>query len=388
MIIVLADDFTGAAEVAGIAAGHGLETRVVTPDEEFAPVHVNVIDTNTRSRTWEEAAPVLRGVLARLAETPHRLLYKKTDSVFRGHVYGELNELLRWNPQCSILLAPANPTRGRTIADGTYQIHGTRLHETVFSSDPESPIGTSRVVDLMRSPPEARVEVLEASTSLDPEPGTIYIAEAETSTHVLDWAFKSVSHTILPAGGADFFDAILSTRGANLPLARHRALFVCGSSLSHLANLQESLYSEKPAVVQLEGRNLCNGNREGAISQVCDRIVSGFEQSHSVILLARPSTECRVSDMPRCLAEVASRVLDRTEVHELYIEGGTTSSEVVRRLGWSQFRPIRQVAPGVVRLKVMTHPDRHLTVKPGSYAWPERIHQFRLEPDARAKSIP
>ncbi len=388
MIIVLADDFTGAAELSGIAASHCLETRVVTPEEDFAPVHVNIIDTNTRSRSWEDAAPILRGVMERLKTFPHRLLYKKTDSVFRGHVYPELRELLHWHPERSVLLAPANPTRGRTITDGTYLIDGVRLHETVFSSDPETPIETSRVLDLMRSPSGADIRVLSHAGELAPEPGRIFIAEAKSSGDVLQWASKLTNPAILPAGGADFFDAILSVRASSYPLARQKSLFICGSSLSHLANLQDSIHGEAPAVIHLDANVLSGPALEESLHAVSDRIAESFQTVDHVILLAKPDTEYPVSDMPRCLADVARQVMHLTPVHELYIEGGTTSSEVVRKLGWKQFKPIRQVAPGVVRLKVVSQPDRHLTVKPGSYAWPEHIRQLTLDADPLSNPLP
>ena len=52
----------------------------------------------------------------------------------------------------SILLATANPERGRIIRDGNYYVDGVPLHQTAFASDPEYPRATSAVRELLGQP--------------------------------------------------------------------------------------------------------------------------------------------------------------------------------------------------------------------------------------------
>ena len=49
------------------------------------------------------------------------------------------------------MLIPANPSRGRCIANGRYFIHGTLLSETEFARDPEFPARSSDVLALLDS---------------------------------------------------------------------------------------------------------------------------------------------------------------------------------------------------------------------------------------------
>jgi hypothetical protein len=58
-------------------------------------------------------------------------------------------------------------------------------------------------------------------------------------------------------------------------------------------------------------------------------------------------------------------------VRELIVEGGSTASRIVRRMSWTRFFPCQELTAGVVRMKVGRSPNIHLTVKPGSYPWPE-----------------
>jgi uncharacterized protein YgbK (DUF1537 family) len=58
---------------------------------------------------------------------------------------------------------------------------------------------------------------------------------------------------------------------------------------------------------------------------------------------------------------------------ELFVEGGATASEIAGRFGWNRFEPCDQLGPGVVRMKVLESDNIYLTIKPGSYVWPEGI---------------
>ena len=57
-------------------------------------------------------------------------------------------------------------------------------------------------------------------------------------------------------------------------------------------------------------------------------------------------------------------------VKDLLIEGGATAYAVVSELGFTAFQPTEELQQGVVRMKVMGVEGLHLTIKPGSYAWP------------------
>jgi uncharacterized protein YgbK (DUF1537 family) len=66
-------------------------------------------------------------------------------------------------------------------------------------------------------------------------------------------------------------------------------------------------------------------------------------------------------------------VLDLARVDELFVEGGATASVVVRGSGWTELRVAAELAPGLVRLSVPAGNPRHVTLKPGSYPWPEEV---------------
>jgi uncharacterized protein YgbK (DUF1537 family) len=71
------------------------------------------------------------------------------------------------------------------------------------------------------------------------------------------------------------------------------------------------------------------------------------------------------------LAAAVSRVLGRRDVHCLYVEGGATAAALVRNLEWRRLHVERELAPGVIRLRVASRSAPRLVIKPGSYPWPD-----------------
>src|SRR4051812_30366042 len=129
-ILAIADDLTGAAEIAAAGLRHGLPSRLErSPVNRFEP-GLTVLDTDTRNFQ-------ARDVNATLAKFVHPdvakqvdLIYKKTDSVLRGPILAELNAIMPSIGVKSSVLVPQNPSRGRTIFRGAYSIAGIPLAET------------------------------------------------------------------------------------------------------------------------------------------------------------------------------------------------------------------------------------------------------------------
>lgn len=386
MIIVIADDFTGAAEMGGIALRFGLKVEVQTSFRLPSPVpDVLVLDTNTRSGSAENAVGIIKQTMKELDDDPVELIYKKTDSVFRGHIREELETILSCIPGKSILLAPANPTSGRTIKDGRYYINGTLLHQSVFADDPESPVHTSDVLAMLGHTDIDSIQVLK--NGKDVARGSIAVGEADTMSQLRDWA-KKINNEIIPAGAADFFYAILKERGFDElkvpdqeePKCAGRALFVCGSSLSKAAVILEGLRHENTTVVEMP----CKFLSDSDLQSFCDdrwieETVRSFDSYRNVIIVVGdeiPKGHAILGQIPPCLAKITDEVVHRIPITDLCIEGGSTASAVVRKLGWNRFIPIQELAPGVVRMEVGNEKKQYITVKPGSYTWPDTIWDY------------
>jgi uncharacterized protein YgbK (DUF1537 family) len=394
VIVVIADDLAGAAEMGGMALRHGLAAEVWTGDGldaegDVTGVDALVIDTNTRSCPPEEAARRVASVAARCSAWGVTLAYKKVDSVLRGPVAAELVALLKAWGLGRCLLVPANPGLGRVISGGRYIVRGTPLDETDFALDPEYPAITSDVVDLLGAAGSWPVQVVQAGVHALPggkiSGRGILVGEATSGADLDAWAGALDRHTF-PAGASEFFAAFLRSQGhppvegvgqEGEPGRTMTDLYVCGSTSAGSRAFCRRCEARGIPVLRIPTAllEIGPGSRQW-VREWADSCASALEgQRRAMIAIDRPL--CRETGMPQILSDHLSaaveRVLAGVAVDRLYLEGGATAVAVVRRLGWTRFSVRKEWATGVVSMQVAGQAGPLVSMKPGSYAWPDEL---------------
>ena len=384
MIVVIADDLTGAGEIGGIGLAYGLTAEIQREFYLKSDVRLLIIDTDTRSCSPEEAGQKIREITYHLKTSglPVEWVYKKTDSVLRGPVAGELEALQDVMCAARVLLVPANPTKGRIICNGNYLIKGIPLSETDFANDPEYPATTSNILKLPALSGARQIHLLKSGQVCSC--AGIVIGQAETTYDLLEWSQYMDEQTIL-AGAGEFFEAILRSKGFSkgkvtedkeYPLGS-KALFVCGSSSD----------SSRKALRQADslGRKICrmpealfNSDcpEDIFIQQWSDDIIRSFEKQEDIVIAVDREAVGNAEfagKLRSCMAAAVWCVLQKIPLKELFVEGGATASQIVGCFGWSRFEPSDQLGPGVVRMKVWESNNLYLTIKPGSYPWPKSL---------------
>ena len=376
-MIVIADDITGAAEMAGIAFAYGKNVRLVCGGVAggcgTATYGTTVIATDTRSMSEAEAVAETLRITSAIS---HQLsaIFKKTDSALRGHVVAELSALMEATKCQRAVFLPANPSKGRIIRGGTYyikEVSGERLkvrdvpiHETAFSYDPEFPAKTSILRE--RFP--------------DAEAKGIIMPDAESEEDIQKVIAKYNDGKTLFAGAADLFSAILGhsretrntrdsretrdTRVSNCP----STLILCGSTQSKPLDLGIPI-APMP-------REIYDGSNDLSLWNT-----SAYQEKHSLILTMpythRTGKEAAVhlrtmmaQKAKELVTEYLLPTLDREGSGEglhLIIEGGATAWATLQTLGWTQFEIVAQIAPGIVQMSATN--GTLVTLKPGSYPW-------------------
>lgn len=371
-ILVIADDITGAAEIAGVAHRAGCRVRFTTSWEQLDATHpaeVTVLATDTRSMSRDEAYRTATEVARALQQTDNGYthLVKKTDSVLRGHVVAELEPFASWR-EGKILLLAANPSKGRTIEEGIYRIDGVPLHETIFSTDPEFPARTADCCLLVggacrRVTPDT--EQLERGIS---------IGDGRKVEDYDRYMARFGDGKTLLAGAADMFEALLTHLGfPPRPATRFagfttpRTLIVLGSTVRHDLN-QEPYFNRHRVVISPMPDAVFNGGEaEGWIEQSL-----ACNQPNEPLLLRIPQAVAvdgnRARHLRRVMSQTVATLVEQLHPEELVIEGGATAFALIERLGWHELEVENQIAPGVVRLR-HGKSNTCLTFKPGSYPW-------------------
>lgn len=382
MILVVADDISGAAEIAATGRTFGLTAQVQIKSAASSSAELVVVDTDTRHKTGNPARDI-ENVLKTYGTTSIEWHYKKVDSVLRGNVSSELCAMMQTLKKNRTILAPANPTKARVISNGQYFIDGRLLHETDFANDPDYPAASSKIVDLLNAPSDCPVHLRTWDTFTGNEHG-IVVAEAQNTNDLIRWSEALDEHT-LAAGGSDFFRAILNKKlssnripsDMNTTAVSGKKLFVCGSTsetsrkaVAEAGNsgfpicpLPDALFKNTPA-------------DDTMIKQWADDVLEALSKSDRVII-AIPQKAVRDSGLAENLrmktAALVQKVLNTAKIRELFIEGGATAEGVLRALDCLRFDVLAEYAPGVVQMRTAGQKEQYVTIKPGSYPWPKKI---------------
>jgi uncharacterized protein YgbK (DUF1537 family) len=333
--------------------------------------------------TGDTTRNVVENLACHLRMSPVQWTFKKVDSVLRGNVGVELQAIMKGLGRTRTVLAPANPSRGRIIVGGRYFVDHVPLDETEFRNDPEHPARSSWVRDLLDVSEGCPVHALEHTAYSGQETGVI-VAQAETAADLSRWA-EHLDEDTLAAGGADFFRAVLEQRlpptkvvgREPLTPVRGPKLVVCGSgftasgrALAEASDLGIAVFPMPKALSQRPWGG------EVLVRPWADEIAAALSSCGCVIVTAgRPVVRCATlaADLRGTMATLVRQVLDRTCVHELFIEGGATAKAILRRMDWETLDVIGEYRPGVVRLRVKEPKGQVLTLKPGSYPWPDGL---------------
>ncbi len=358
--IVLADDLTGAAEIAACARLAGRRVLVLTrPPDVPVDADVIVLDSGTRLATPDFAARRLRAWVSQLARLPHTGFFLKVDSVLRGPVLGQIAGATQALGLSRALLVPANPSLGRTIQNGKYLVGGVPLHETAFAHDPHHPRRTSEALALLGRSPRLPLTLLPAKSSDLPTSGVV-CGEVSESADIRHWA-GLLTPGILPVGGVDFFRAWLGAR-ARRP-ARLSALRLYGPAL---------LLHGTTATPADPGALFFKARRAPSVAAITAHL-----SLHGAAIVAAPAGRLRSPDAPAAIsrefARVAVALRKKNRFQHLLIAGGATAADVLPALGWTSLEVLRVWGPGVVTLRPLSEPEATVTLKPGSYSWSEEL---------------
>ena len=120
MVAVIADDFTGAAEIAGISLRYGLTLPVFLYGGENIETLNNtplasgdggfIISTDSRSMQKAAAIYCTADAVEKVLKFDPSFVYKKIDSVLRGYVIDEAKVQMELSEKNKVFICPANPT--------------------------------------------------------------------------------------------------------------------------------------------------------------------------------------------------------------------------------------------------------------------------------------
>lgn len=375
--VAIADDFTGAAEVAGSALRLGLDAEVHLGELCPTDCDVVVIDAASRSLTPALAA----AEVARLTDSARKrgpdLLFKKVDSLLRGPVLAEITAMRAAANLERCLLVCGNPRKRRFVVNGQIVIDRTPLHETAFADDPEHPCHTSDVIELLNSGVGeeltasfgAKLCDLRVIAPADSTNALVSVGNVASALDLSKYANRwfSQRHVLLAAGAAEFFEAVLQR-------------FLCSQDCT-----MKDPSDQRPAFVSSGEILLISGTYRWSDldwpttpfdssqlpSQLAGDVCRSLAKHGRTAIFASEITAGSPAERLQFIRDIARRVLAACRPSQVWIEGGGTASAVLRVLGHQRLVAVANAADGVVALRAAGEASPLYLVKPGSYPWPE-----------------
>lgn len=240
LLLVIADDFTGALDTGVQFASFGVKTQVtVDCNVQFDnyDTTVLVVDTETRHLSSIEAYKSVFQLVKRAKEAGIQYIYKKTDSALRGNIGAELEAVINASGCNKLPFIPAFPQIDRITKDGVHYIDGIPVTESPFGKDPFEPVKHDKIVELIGEQSRIKCESisLDTYTSLSMKEG-ILIFDCVSTQELDDIGTILIGNKETIFAGCAGFGEILpkllnipTTEIVTIPKLKPHFLVVCGS---------------------------------------------------------------------------------------------------------------------------------------------------------------
>jgi len=397
---VIADDFTGATDIAGFLVTNGIRTIQTTgiPDERFeAEAEAYVLSLKSRSCPADEAIRLSLEALHWLRDKGCEQIFFKYcstfDSTAKGNIGPVTDALLDEMGEEFTILCPALPVNGRTLYRGYLFVGNQLLSESGMQHHPVTPMRDSNIARLMEQQSRGKagniyVEVLDKGPSALKrellslkEKGIRYAVMDTLNQEHLDTIGAAVADFPLVTGGSGLAAGIArslhkegekrSAEKAGRP--KKGATVIIAGSCSKATNRQVARYREK-APSQFIDALRCRTDA-GYLDELYAWTTAAIEDGATPLLYAtKQASELEKpayasQDVGRAIEELFGKLASRllgAGVKNFIVAGGETAGKVVQSLGLSAFFIGPQIDPGVPWVRAVGQ-DLYLALKSGNF---------------------
>ena len=404
---IIADDFTGATDVASMLVREGMRTVQVIGVPTGAAPDADAVVVALKSRTTPAAQAVAESLAALqwLQAAGARQIYFKYCSTFDSTAAGNIGpvaEALLQALKAPIAIAcPAFPENGRTVFRGHLFVGDQLLSDSGMRDHPLTPMTDSNLVRVLQSQSQGKVGLLKYDVlaqgadaararlqALAAEGHKLAVADAVTNDdlRVLGEAVADAPLVTAGSGVALGLPAAYARRGwlqrdaqaATLPVVGGAAAVLSGScSVATNAQVQHWRSAGRPAM-RIDARALARGEplAQQALDWARPQLAAGpvlvyatAEPAEVKAVQAELGVERAGHLVEACLAAVAQGLV-AAGVRRLVVAGGETSGAVVQALDVHSLRIGAPIDPGVPWTQALGRADGQpllLALKSGNF---------------------
>ncbi len=405
----IADDFTGASDLAGMLVRHGMRAvqTIGVPEQPASAIDADAIVVALKSRTIAPEAAVEQS-LAALAwlqaggATRFYFKYCSTfDSTDAGNIGPVAEALMDALGADQAIACPAFPENGRTVFKGYLFAGDVLLNESGMQDHPLTPMTDPNLVRVLQRQSKRGVGLLDyrairggadaARSRLDAlkaEGKGLVVADATDADDLRTLAAAAVGQVLTTGGSglavgmpAAFAAAGLFTpqaAAADLPAVGGLSAVISGSC-SRATNEQVAIFQKDHPSFQIdpmalaEGRDLAAEALAWAEPKLADRPVLIYATAAPEAVRAAQAAIGREAAGAMVEAALASIALGLAAagVRRLVVAGGETSGAIVQALGLEALRIGKEIDPGVPWCVAVGRAPIALALKSGNFGAPD-----------------
>ena len=380
----VADDFTGATDLASMLVRHGMRTvqviGVPAPGEALPEADALIVALKSRTIPAQHAVRQSLDALAWLQRAGCRQFFFKYCSTFdstdSGNI-GPVADALVAALGCGFAIAcPAFPANARSVYQGHLFVGAALLNESGMQDHPLTPMRDPNLVRVLSRQTEGTVGLVafgtvdqgaaairSALTRLREQGSRYAIVDAVSDAHLLAIGEAVSGHALVTGGSGVAIGLPANFRGqgllgtadpAALPDAPGHAAVLAGSC-SRATLFQ--IGAARGLVPTLELDPLAAPNAEALVRQALDWAEGKLGAQPVVIAASAPPDKVAAlqaklgreeagSLIEAAMAGIAAGLVERG-VRRLVVAGGETSGAVVEALGVQRLRIGGEIDPGV-----------------------------------------
>jgi 3-dehydrotetronate 4-kinase len=407
----IADDFTGATDLAGMLVRAGMRTvqTIGVPEDARLAAGTDAVVVALKSRTIPAAEAVSQSLaaLAWLRGAGARQIYFKYCSTFDSTPAGNIgpvgDALLDALGADFTIACPAFPENGRTIYKGHLFVGDLLLSDSPMKDHPLTPMRDASLVRVLAGQTKRPVGLVEHKT-VRRGAAAIRARFDELRTSGTAYAIvDALADEDLMAIGAACADLALVTAGSGVALGLPQNFFATGLMQPRSDAAQLPAAGGKPAVLagscsaatRQQVARMAERHPAHALDPVADPdaaslaakavsaiapaleagkpflVYSTAEPSQVAAVQAKLGAERAAALIEETLALVAERIV-ASGVRRLVVAGGETSGAVVKALGVKALAIGPQIDPGVPwTTSVGSEPRIALALKSGNFGAPD-----------------
>jgi len=369
----IADDFTGATDLATNLAKRGFQVVVVPEDaldaDGFDDASFEAVVVALKTRTAPPASAVadslraldfLLGLGCERFYDKYCSTFDSTDSGNIGPILDALSERLGAG---TTVVVPSFPDNGRTVASGVLYVNGDLLENSSMRHHPLTPMTKSRISDILRPQTSSVVSEIHADVVDSGAPAlTAALASGQSGYVVVDAATdaqlaviaEATSSAVLVSGGSGLALGLSpTTAGSAQPMVptSGRRLVLSGSASTATRGQVNHARSRMPSL-KIDVAALL-ADADAALASVLAWLGSR-EHDEPALVYAVDSLE-DLAESPDgaservewLLGQVAIAAVQSLGFTRIIVAGGETSGSVVKSLGLQRLIIGAEIAPGV-----------------------------------------